>query len=99
MGVLIAYDISDARRWRKVYKRVQEDAARLQYSLFYGDLPWREAERLADNLARLIDPAADDVRLYLLPDDAWVRIRGKPIVPNGVHIGTLSRLMARNDRS
>ena len=99
MGVLIAYDIADPRRWRRVYKRVQADAARLQYSLFYGELNSRELDLLAVDVARMIDPSYDDVRLYVLPDDAWIRLRGKPIVPDGVHIGTLSRLLARNDVS
>jgi len=99
MGVLIAYDIADPRRWRRVYKRVQADAARLQYSLFYGELNSRELDLLAVDVGRMIDPSYDDVRLYVLPDDAWIRLRGKPIVPDGVHIGTLSRLLARNDVS
>jgi CRISPR-associated endonuclease Cas2 len=71
MGVLIAYDIADPRRWRRVYKRVQAEAARLQYSLFYGELTSREVDLPAADLARSIDPSADDVRLYQLPDDAW----------------------------
>jgi CRISPR-associated protein Cas2 len=97
VGWLIAYDIAEDRRWRRVYARVRRDAARLQYSLFYGELTPREVDALAADLARLIDPAADDVRLYHLPDDAWVRFRGRRPAPEGVCDGALSRLLARSE--
>lgn len=84
MGWLIAYDISDAKRWRAVYRIVRGVGYRLQYSLFWADIDAAEARELAEALAAVIDARADDVRLYPLDDDATVRMMGPKPWSDGV---------------
>lgn len=76
MGWLIAYDIADPRRWRRVHAAVAREGHRLQLSLYWlpGDTP--RARALAEHLRDLIDPGADDVRFYAFPDHAWCRLWG-----------------------
>lgn len=84
MGWLIAYDISCPRRWRRVYRLARERGWRLQYSLFWADIDRRGAERLAAALTPHLDLREDDVRLYFLPDGAFVRMAGPPPWARGI---------------
>jgi CRISPR-associated protein Cas2 len=51
---LVAYDIRDPARWRKVYKIVCGAGERVQYSLFRCRLDNRDVERLRWRLARVM---------------------------------------------
>ena len=84
MAWLIAYDISDQRRWRRVYRRVGRVGYRLQYSLFWADITDAEARTLAEDLADLIDATQDDVRLYPLDEHDQVFCWGQRPWPDGV---------------
>lgn len=53
---LVAYDIRDPARWRKVYKIVCGAGERVQYSLFRCRLDNRDVERLRWRLARVMAP-------------------------------------------
>ena len=53
---LVAYDIRDPARWRKVYKIVRGAGERVQYSLFRCRLDNRDVERLRWRLARVMAP-------------------------------------------
>lgn len=53
---LVAYDIREPARWRKVYKIVRGAGERVQYSLFRCRLDNREVERLRWRLARVMAP-------------------------------------------
>ncbi len=83
MGWLIAYDIADAKRWRKVYHLVRSVGFRLQYSLFWADIDAQTAHKLADELKSIIDPKADDIRFYPLDDDDEVLLAGPKPWPEG----------------
>lgn len=76
MGWLIAYDIADPRRWRRVHAAVTDEGFRLQYSLYWLPGDTRRARALAATLDRSIDPRSDDVRFYAFPDTAWCRLWG-----------------------
>lgn len=84
MGWLIAYDIADRRRWRRVHAAVVKEAYRLQYSLYWLPADAADARRLASVLETMIDPRRDDVRFYALPDAAWCRLWGPKPWGNGV---------------
>ena len=43
---LICYDITESKRWRLVYKKLNGYGRRLQYSIFRCRLTVRQAERL-----------------------------------------------------
>jgi CRISPR-associated protein Cas2 len=87
MGWLIAYDISDIKRWRRVYHRVRADAWSLQYSLFHAEMKDGEARTIVADLARMIDPKTDDVRAYRLLSQLQPRLGGRTISPEGVMTG------------
>ena len=87
MGWLIAYDISDVKRWRRVYHRVRADAWSLQYSLFYAEMHDKQARSLIAELARMIDLQADDMRAYRLLSGVQSRLGGRSISPKGVMTG------------
>jgi CRISPR-associated protein Cas2 len=65
---IVAYDIRDPRRLKKVHARTVADGLRLQYSLYAADLTERERARLRADIAGLIDPGVDDVRFYRVPE-------------------------------
>lgn len=63
---LIAYDIRDEKRLRRVHKFVSRHARALQYSLFVADLDEAGLAVLIAGLTERADPRADDVRIYAL---------------------------------
>ena len=71
---LVAYDIRDPARLRRVHARTAADGLRLHCSLYTADLTVRAHARLRADLAVLIDRAVDDVRHYPVPElprGAW----------------------------
>ena len=69
---LIAYDIREPRRLRRVHKFVSRNAFALQYSLFAADLDARGVAAIISGLEARARTGVDDVRLYALPK----RVRG-----------------------
>lgn len=49
---LICYDIRDEKRWRKVYKLLQEYGTRVQYSVFHCQLSDLKLSKLRFELIR-----------------------------------------------
>lgn len=78
MSWILAYDIASQRRWRRVHSRVSDIGHRLQFSLWWLPISNRALDTLMQDLAREIDPAADDLRAYPFPQDAWCRLWGPP---------------------
>lgn len=69
-GYLIAYDIADPRRWRRVHRAVRAVALPLQYSLYYAPrLTWRQLTALEDRLREIVSAQQDDVRIYPLAEE------------------------------
>lgn len=84
MAWLIAYDIADPRRLRRVHAAVSRESWRLQYSLYWTPLDGRALRGMAAEIERLIDPRADDVRFYAFPDHAFCRLWGPKPWTEGV---------------
>jgi len=61
---LIAYDVRDPKRLRRVAKHLEGYGNRLQYSLFRLRVTRRESERLRWELLRIMGPEDD---LLILP--------------------------------
>ena len=81
---LIAYDIADPRRLARVARVVARSALRIQYSVYVAKLSPRQLRDLEAALRDVIDPAADDLRIYPLParlDAVWY---GRPTWPEGI---------------
>ncbi len=94
---IIAYDIACPRRWRRLHHLVREHGVRVQWSVFMvTETPFRKA-RFLSAAAKLIDPAADDIRLYRVTDSSILDPKGRPlpILPAGVNWHGLRAASAR----
>jgi len=58
---VVAYDITDAKRWRRVFKLMKGYGRWLQLSVFHCRLDGGRRADLALALERLIDPGADHI--------------------------------------
>ena len=76
MAWLMAYDIADPRRWRKVYRMANEYGFRLQYSLYWMPIGLQEQRQVERSLISIIDLLHDDIRFYAFPDNAWAWLSG-----------------------
>jgi CRISPR-associated protein Cas2 len=63
---IIAYDIADDRRRRRLEKLCLRVAARVQYSVFEGWLTDREVAHLLHRARPLVRPPGDSLRVYHL---------------------------------
>jgi CRISPR-associated protein Cas2 len=84
---IIAYDIADPRRLGHVHRFMIKKAIPLQRSVFTAKMTSRDARRLCDELAAIIDKARDDVRMYPLPSAPQIaRIGRLDIASSGVFL-------------
>lgn len=81
---LLAYDIADPRRLKRMHYRMRREGVAVQQSVFLVQRNRRGMEQLLDELARLIEPAADDLRAYPVADPAEIWMRGNGIVRHGL---------------
>ena len=58
---VVAYDIADQRRWRRVFRTMKGYGAWLQLSVFHCRLDGGRRAQMAMTLETLIDPTADHV--------------------------------------
>ena len=65
---LIAYDICAPRRLRRVAKRLEKAAVRVQKSVFVLDGSWEDLEHVTADLAALIDVAEDRIQAWPIRD-------------------------------
>ena len=63
---IVSYDITDARRWRKVFKLMNGRGDRLQYSVFRCALNDRERVELIEKLTRAVKQTEDQVLFFPL---------------------------------
>lgn len=63
---LIAYDISEPKRWRRICEACEDHGVRVQFSIFECWLEDREFQSLWSRLQGLIDPEADRLVAYTL---------------------------------
>jgi len=66
---LVAYDIRDLKRLRRVAKLLEKNGVRIEYSVFYMESTKDEMSEFAINLSVLINPDEDDVRIYIIEDE------------------------------
>jgi CRISPR-associated protein Cas2 len=96
---LIGYDIASPRRLRRVARVLEREAIRLQYSLFLGAWTSVGFERMWTKVTGLINPRADDVRAWPVPDRPWVSAMGMQwpagIVLGGSHGGGMGSFVSR----
>ena len=83
---IVAYDIVDDRRWRKVFKLMCGYGDRIQYSVFRCALSDRERVMLIEKLAEAIKHSEDQVLFFPLGpvggvDEQRVYAVGRPYQP------------------
>ncbi len=60
---IVTYDISDNRRWRKVFRKMKGFGQHLQLSVFICDLTPAERVNLRSTLHELIDHSEDKIMI------------------------------------
>jgi len=78
---LIAYDIADPVRLRRICTLMEDHGERLQYSVFLCDLSLAERAELEEAVVRIMRLAHDSViQIDLGPAStpAWIRSLGRP---------------------
>ena len=83
---IVCYDIADSRRLQRIHRHLKDIGIPLQYSVFLLYLDRDGLTRLVERLEDLIDPRADDVRIYPLPKKPDWLWWGRPLMPEGVHL-------------
>lgn len=58
---IVSYDISDPKRWRRIFKKMKGYGRHLQLSVFQCDLTPMERVQLAGDLEELIHQSEDQV--------------------------------------
>lgn len=66
---LVAYDIAEPRRLRRVAKTVEREAVRLQKSVFLMKAAAADVHQLFDRLERIVHWRRDVVQAWELKDD------------------------------
>lgn len=70
---LIAYDIREPKRLRRLHYRLRKRAIPLQNSVFMVKLTDKHLKQLSNEIKKHINTAQDDVRIYPIhhPDTLW----------------------------
>lgn len=74
MYLLIAYDIANPRRLTRVAKIMEDFGRRVQFSVFEAELDARQFAFLQARVARVIEPAEDGVKYFLLCGECLKRV-------------------------
>ncbi len=80
---LVAYDIACPRRLARVHRLMTAWGLPAQYSVFLLVATREAVGALVGELAPLVHPRQDDVRIFRL-EPGWMRSLGAPTLPRGV---------------
>lgn len=83
---LIAYDIADVRRLRRVHRFLTSQAVPVQYSVFATRAAPMKTGLIRAALAEIIDERDDDVRIYPVPEPADLTVFGRKALPEGLSV-------------
>lgn len=83
---LVAYDIRESRRLRRLHRCLKQEGTALQYSAFCVEVDDDELGALLARVRCLIDEQVDDVRAYHVPAHCRVWQLGRQQLPDGVYI-------------
>lgn len=81
---LIAYDIREPRRLKRVHALLVKTAVPVQYSVFAAAGSTLLMRQLAAAVGQRIDARADDVRFYPIPERSLIYTIGAAMLPNDV---------------
>lgn len=84
---LVCYDITDPKKLARVFRLLKGYGIHLQYSVFQCSMTWPELIKLKEQIANIINPKEDDIRIYPLPSDYKVTVMGRGNrVPDGAEL-------------
>jgi CRISPR-associated protein Cas2 len=83
---LIAYDIANPQRLARMHRFLKSRAVPVQYSVFATRSTPMKIGLLRADLAELIDPKEDDVRIYPIPEPAELAVLGRKALPEGLSV-------------
>ena len=81
---IICYDIADPRRLGRIHRALKKQATPVQAAVFLFCGSDQQLQRCLDELQRLMDPHADDIRAYPLPQRGLRLVLGPSTLPEGV---------------
>ena len=87
---LVTYDMADPNRLTRLFKFLKKQGVPVQYSVFLVDASAAKMGSLMMQITKMIDPDADDVRAYRLPENAWKMTLGASILPEDILPGGMS---------
>ena len=62
---IIAYDIADVKRLRKIARVIEKQAMRIQYSVYiFYDATHQELTALLNSVTKIYNEKYDDIRVY-----------------------------------
>jgi len=79
---IICYDVSNQKVWRKVYRYLQKQGLRLQWSVFVVSASQLELAKHKQELFSFIEKT-DDLRIYPLTTNA-IHWYGEPAIMDGL---------------
>ncbi len=84
---LIAYDITNERRLNKICRYLKGEGLHLQKSVFFCVLGFDEVQKIKAELAAMIDPVTDDIRIYpVLFDFNALALEDNQSLPPGITV-------------
>lgn len=83
---LVAYDIREPRRLRRLHRYLKREGASVQYSAFCVEADDGRIGRVLQRVNGLIDRSVDDVRAYHVPAHCRVWQLGRQQLPEGVFL-------------
>ena len=87
---IVSYDISESRRWRKVYKAIRGFGKRIQYSVFRCELLPEDKVRLVAKLDEILHHEQDKL---LVVDLGTIDGRGKDCIESyGLTLEVVDRI-------
>lgn len=83
---ILAYDIANPRRLGRVHRAIKKIGIPLQYSLWIIKENGAGIERIKRELLALIDPRADDIRIYRIPADPEIIQLGRSLLAEEIQL-------------
>ncbi len=69
---LIAHDIADPKRLKKVWRFMQKECFRLQYSVYLFSGSREQLDQVLDKLNQIVNNKEDDVRIYAITENTRI---------------------------
>ena len=81
---LVTYDMADPKRLGRLFKFLKKQGVPVQYSVFLVEASAAKMGSLIVQIAKMVDPDADDVRAYRLPEKSWKLTLGASMLPEDI---------------